>query len=398
MPMPRRPDQVSDAALAVLLAPGIGPVTIRRLLQRFGSFKAIASANASQLQTVQGIGAQTAHTLRRAFDDAAVDAERDAMHDHGASIVLVDDDDFPPLLKSIPAPPPALWVRGTLPPAHLPAVAIVGTRRCTTYGRDQTTRLATLLAENGLTIISGGALGIDAEAHRAALRVKAPTTAVLGCGLAHTYPPQHDELFARIVGEGGSIISEFPMEVPPLAAHFPRRNHTIAGLCAGVLVIEAPVRSGALITARIAVEELNREAMAIPGRVDSPTSRGCLLAIQDGWAAMVLNHADVIAQLESSSIVREISRHEAQTTNTDDDVTGPAAGEPSLFDHALSPTQQKIVDALRAADDAMLVDDLAARTQIPLSVMQADVTLLQIRGHIIRDTNGVRLGRRHATR
>jgi DNA processing protein len=381
--MASEPRQVSDATLTMLLTPGIGPVTMRRLLERFGSHETIVRASVRELQDIEGIGRETAQSLREAFDEADPQAEREAMQARDVRLILHGDDDYPPLLAAIPSPPLALWVRGDLTRADRLAVAIVGSRRCTAYGREQTGRFASLLAQSGLTIVSGGALGVDGEAHRGALRVGGRTVAVLGCGLANCYPPQHAELFERIVDQGGALLSEYAMNVQPLAQHFPRRNRIISGLSLGVLVIEAPHRSGALITARQAAEEHGREVMALPGRVDSPASAGCLRAIREGWAAMVTDHADVLNQLDASSHLVRGALEAAGHTDA-----GSAA---TLFDANLTDNQQAIIQALHEAGDTLLPDQLAARTQLPISQIMADLTLLQIRGRIHKDASGVRL-------
>jgi DNA processing protein len=263
------------------------------------------------------------------------------------------------------------------------ALAIVGSRQCTAYGREQASRFAALMAQCGLTIVSGGARGVDAEAHRGALRTGGRTIAVMACGLARCYPPEHADLFSRIVDGGGALVSEHPMAVEPRDRHFPARNRIISGLSLGVLVIEAALRSGALITARAAADDHGREVMALPGRVDSPASAGCLKAIREGWAALVVDHADVLQQLDASSqLVRGALAAGGH---------GDAATSSTLFDGNLSDGQRAIVEVLASADQPLVVDVLAARTQLPLSQIMTDLTLLQIRGRVRKDHRGVQL-------
>ncbi|MHC4768849.1 MAG: DNA-processing protein DprA [Planctomycetota bacterium] len=381
--MARDPHDVPEATLRLLLARGLGPATLSRLRAHFGSDDAATSATTAQLATIEGIGQTTAAAIRRSLDQADPDQERRAMRGGGVRLILRGDDDYPVLLEPIPDPPAALWVRGRLAEYDRLAVAVVGSRRCTAYGREQAGRLAGLLAECGLTIVSGGAAGIDGEAHRGAMRVGGRTIAVMGCGLAGCYPPQHDELFERIVSQDGALLSDYPMLTEPRPGHFPQRNRIISGLSLGVLVVEAARRSGALITARRATEEQGREVMALPGRVDSPASSGCLEAIRDGWAGLVTNHADVLSQLDSSShLVRgalEMAGHvRAATSGT-------------LFDGNLTEGQQAIVEVLREAGETLLVDQVAARSRLPMSRVLADLTLLQIRGRVLKDRAGVRL-------
>ena len=381
--MARTSRDIPDATLRLLLAPGMGAVTLARLRRHFGSDEEIVTATAKRLAEVQRIGPDSAAALRRALEDTDPARERRRMDDRGAGLIVRGDDDYPVLLETIPDPPAALWIRGRLEEADRLAVAVVGARRCTAYGREQAGRFSSLLAECGLTIVSGGAIGIDAEAHRGALRAGGRTIVVLGCGLAVTYPPQHGELFERIVAAGGALLSEYPMRSLPLAAHFPHRNRIISGLSVGVLVIEAARRSGALITARRAAEEHGREVMAVPGRVDSPASAGCHAAIREGWAALVTSHADAICQLDASShLVRgalEAAGHaDARTSAT-------------LFETKLTDAQRTIVETLRDAGGAIVVDQIAARCDLPLSRILADLTLLEIRGRISQDRQGVRL-------
>ena len=383
--MARESHELSDATLRLILAPGLGPITLKKLEQQFGSHDLAATATVRELMQLEGIGHTTANSIRRAIDQVQPQQEREEMAKTNVRLILLGDDDYPVLLSAIPGPPMALWIRGELKDADRLAVGVVGSRCCTAYGREQAGRFASLLAQCGLTIISGGALGIDGEAHRGALRVDGRTIAVMGCGLARTYPPQHAELFDRIVSQGGVLLSEYPMQTEPKGDHFPHRNRIISGLSLGVLVIEAAKRSGALITARKAAEDQGREAMALPGRIDSPASAGCLRAIQEGWAALVTTHADVLNQLDASShLVRgalEAAGHTSATTRA------------TLFDTSLTTGQKSIVDALREADGNMIVEHLAAKTQLPLSQVQADLTLLQIRGNVHRDHQGVHLKR-----
>jgi DNA processing protein len=384
--MPGDMESIPDATLRLLLAAGIGPATLRKLRERFGSDEAVVGASPAQLATVEGIGTETARAIRAAIQATDPSAERTAMARHEVYIVQRADDAYPPILQVIADPPEALWIRGRLAEADRLAIAIVGSRRCTTYGREQAGRFAALLAQSGLTIVSGGALGIDGEAHRGALRVGGRTIAVLGCGLAVVYPEEHAQLFDRIVAEGGALLSEQPMLAPPLAQHFPRRNRIISGLSLGVLVIEAAARSGALITARLAAEEHGREVMAVPGRVDSPASAGCLRLLQQQAAALVINHADVLNQLDASSHLVRGALEDAGISN--------ARASATLFDGTLTESQSAIIRTLEDTADRLDLDHLAARTQRPVSELMADLTLLEIRGRIEREHGGVRLRRR----
>ncbi|MCI0363104.1 MAG: DNA-processing protein DprA [Phycisphaerales bacterium] len=385
--MPRLANNVPDSTFRLLLAEGIGPATLRKLRTRFSNDDQVVSASTDDFAGLDGIGRETAQALRRAIDAAEPDDERTAMLADGTQLILQGDPDYPALLAAIDDAPAALWIRGALHPTDRLSIALVGSRKCSAYGREQAGRFAALLAQAGLTIVSGGALGIDGEAHLGALRVNGRTIVVAGCGLATNYPPEHESLFSRIVENGGgAIISEFPMSTPPAAGNFPRRNRIISGLSLGVLVIEAALRSGALITARLAAEEHHREVMALPGRVDSPASAGCLKIIKEGWAALVTDHADVLNQLDSSHQLVRGALEAAGHPN--------ASSSATLFDTNLTRGQQTIVEVLTDAGDPLLVDQIAARTQLPLNQIMADLTLLQIRGRVQRDFSGsVRLKR-----
>lgn len=404
--MPHQPGDIESATLRLLLARGVGPATRRKLLEHFGCAAAVVEASIPSLAEIPGVGRRTAAALREAIDRAEVERERDAMAACGAALVLLEDEDYPPLLRQIPDPPGALWIRGEMRGEDALSIAIVGSRRCTTYGREQAARFSTLLAQSGVTIVSGGAVGIDGEAHRGARRVNGRTIAVLGSGLARPYPREHETLFDRLAEEGGAVLSELPMSAEPTAAHFPRRNRIISGLALGTLVIEAAQRSGALITARLAAEEHGREVMAVPGRLDSPASAGCHQLIRDGGAALVVDHADVIVQAESAAhLLRAagVIRPDPAGRRSPDSGGPPTEDrhEPSpLREHHLTDGQRAVLAALREEDRSrpVLLDDLAAATQLPMSRLMAELTLLQLRGLVRRDHRGVGIKRGGVTK
>lgn len=372
--MPRLPDEIPTSTLRLLIASGVGPATFRKLMERFdGDHDAAADASVAELRQLPRIGNAGADALRKSLDEADPDAERRAMAEHGASLVIIGDPDYPILLSSIHDPPPALWIRGRLIEEDRLAIAIVGSRDCSAYGLEQAARFSQNLAQAGLTIISGGARGIDGEAHRAALRVRGRTIAVLGSGIGRAYPPEHAQLFDSIVEQGGAVVSEQPTLTEAQARFFPSRNRIISGMSLGVLVVEAARRSGALITARLAAEEHHREVMALPGRIDSPASAGALRAIRDGWAALVLDHADVLQQLESALPLLKGAILDAPAT-----ASAPAPPPVTLFEGGLSEPQQRIVAALQPGPK--VPDQISAATGLPLSDVLSELTLLQIRG------------------
>lgn len=376
-----------DALLTLTLAKGLGPILTLRCVRKFGSAAAVLAAKARELALVEGLSGQMATEVRRSLDELAdgrkLAQEKALLSKWGGRVLGIDDEDYPLSLRHIIDPPPLLYVRGQLRREDALALAVVGARRCTHYGREQADRLATLCAQMGLCIVSGGAYGIDAAAHRAALRAGGRTIAVLGSGLAKPYPSDHAELFDQIVTSGGAVVSELPMEFPGMAENFPRRNRIISGLSLGVLVIEAAIRSGALITARIAAEEHHREVMALPGRVDSPASAGCHRMIREGWATLVTSLEDILDALgETGQVLRAGLEQRSGGPKT-------AAGPATLFENALTDSQRKLLDAL--ADSADL-DTLAQRTGLPVALIQAELTVLEIRGLVGRQ--GGRLHRR----
>ena len=225
---------------------------------------------------------------------------------YGVTIVTPVDEEYPPLLKKTRGHPLALYVKGDVKVLSKPAVAIVGTRRATAYGLDQAARFAHDLAQNGWCIVSGLALGVDAEASRGALTAGGRTVGVLGSALDRFYPEQNRELAREIVKKGGAVVSEFPFGRDPDQQTFPQRNHVVAALASGVIAVEAPVKSGTLITTSIAAD-IGRVVMAVPGRVDSPRSAGCLALIRDG-ATLVRSADDVAEALSSLLPAKELRR------------------------------------------------------------------------------------------
>ncbi len=370
--------------LVLSLAPGLGPTLTQRCLDTLESPEAVVHAPVETLAQVQGIGLMRAQAIRRGLDELLqgdrVAKEEAMLAAHGVTLLVPADADYPALLRHVPDPPPLLYVRGTLQPTDQLALAVVGARKCSTYGREQADRLAGQCAAAGLTIVSGGAYGIDAAAHRAAIRAGGRTIVVLGNGLAEPYPREHRELFDQVADGHGAVLSELPMMTPPSPENFPRRNRIISGLSLGVLVIEASFRSGALITARLAAEEHHREVMALPGRVDSPASQGCHKILREGWASLVTSPAEVLDALGETGTLLQ-GALEAHTAVTGDSAGVPAPTAPSLFEQNLSPSQAKILASLA---EHRTLDQLAAGTGLAVHQIQADLTLLQIRSLVSR--------------
>jgi DNA processing protein len=280
--------------LRLIRSDGIGPVTFARLLKHFGSIDAALSASVKRLTEIEGIAEKTAETIARSRDKFNAKVELELAEKLTVHIIHLEDSRYPPVLKSIYDPPPLLYVKGSIEKSDNLAVSIVGSRRCSLYGQEQSSRFAHLLASAGFTIVSGMARGIDTAAHQGALAAGGRTIAVQGCGLAHIYPPENTKLYERIV-QSGAVISELPLQFEPRSENFPTRNRIIAGLSLATIVIEAGLNSGALITAKAALEN-NREVMAVPGKIDSPMSRGSHLLIKQG-AKLIESVEDVFEAL-----------------------------------------------------------------------------------------------------
>lgn len=397
------------ALLRLTLTPGLGPILIARLLAACGSPERVLETPAAELRGVKGIGPERAAAITKALADSArlADDELTLADKLGVTLLAKGAGDYPPLLAPLADSPPILYVRGSLQTAGDQApdrypIAMVGSRRCSLYGIEQAERFAGQLSAAGLTIVSGGARGIDTAAHRAAVRHRGRTIAVLGCGLARVYPPENQALFDQIVasgGQGGALISELPLNTPPSAENFPARNRIISGLSLGVLVIEASKGSGALITARLAAEDHGREVFAVPGRVDSPESEGTNELLKTGGAALVTEPADVLNQLETPARHLFQDTHAARYQPADAglfaapaDMLSPTA-EPktSAALATLSASQRAIVDAL---DTPRTLDELADRTALEPSTLRADLTILELRRVVHR--SGSKIARRGA--
>ncbi|MDX1419173.1 MAG: DNA-processing protein DprA [Rubricoccaceae bacterium] len=285
------------ALVALSLVPGVGPGRLRALLARFGSATAVRRASPRQLAAANGVGRQTAEAVAAFRDEAEVDRQFRRAADVGAALVTLHDPRYPALLRRIYDPPPLLWVRGRLGPEDERAVAVVGTRKATAYGKRAAEHLAGDLAGRGLTVVSGLAYGIDGAAHRAALAAGGRTVAVLGSGVDRIYPSRHGGLVRQILdGEAGAVVSEFPLGAEPDAGNFPRRNRIISGLSLGTLVVEARETGGALITAMMALEQ-NREVWAVPAPLFSEME-GTNRLVRRGYAALVTRVDEVLEDLE----------------------------------------------------------------------------------------------------
>ena len=357
-----------DASLAswlrLTLIPGVGGETRRRLLQAFGLPEAIFNASASALRGV--VGAPLTELLLQADAgvSAAIEAALGWAGEPGNHLVTLADSDYPQALLSSEDPPVLLYLKGRIELLNRPGFAIVGSRNATPQGEANAEAFAAALADAGLTIVSGLALGIDAAAHRGALSVRkesaGSTIAVIGTGANRIYPARNREL-ARAIARHGVIVSEFPLETPALAANFPRRNRLIAGLAQGCLVVEAAARSGSLITARLAAEA-GRDVFALPGSIHAPLAKGCHQLIKQG-AKLVESAQDILEELNWQS------------------ATMPACSETAAAKDA-------IIDAAAAQLLAVLghdtcdIDTLAARAGLTPEALLAMLLHLELAGHV----------------
>ncbi|MFQ5657722.1 MAG: DNA-processing protein DprA [Candidatus Methylomirabilales bacterium] len=283
-----------EAWLALNMVRHVGPATFVALLEHFGTARRILKASQRALEGIPGVGPNTAKAIRSFPAEEIVAQERKRVATRGLRFVTLRDPGYPVPLHEIAQPPPVLYVRGSWEDRDRRGVAIVGSRNPTPYGRQVADRLAFDLATRGLTIMSGMARGIDSAAHRAALRAGGRTIAVLGSGADVVYPPEHRKL-AEAIAERGALLSEFPLGTGPLKGNFPQRNRLISGLSLGVVVVEAGVDSGALITANHALEQ-GKEVFAVPGLVTGRLSRGCHRLIKAG-AKLTEGWEDVVEEL-----------------------------------------------------------------------------------------------------
>lgn len=284
----------TEAWLALNLIPQVGPVRVRKLLEFFGSPERILTAKSSEILQVNGFGLAQAEALAGWEAQVDLEAELRKIRERDLTILTQDDDLYPELLKAIHDPPLVLYVWGELTPRDHHAIGVVGSRHATMYGLNATKKLSFQIAYAGYTVVSGLARGIDTAAHEAALAAKGRTIAVLGAGIGKLYPPENMALAERIAKQG-AVISEYPVDRIADKQTFPYRNRIVAGWSSGLLVVEAPVRSGSLITAQQATEQ-GRAVYAVPGPIDKPTSAGCNHLIQQG-AKLVMDGGDILDDL-----------------------------------------------------------------------------------------------------
>ena len=282
--------------LELNMTPGIGPRAAAKLLERFGSAEAVYSATRSELEQLRLIPEAVDTIIARDLQ-AAAEGEIKAVRKLGGDILLLDDGVYPSSLREIYDPPIVIYVKGSWSEClDQPCIAVVGSRRCSTYGQNSALMIARDLAQRGVTVVSGFARGIDSSAHRGALEAGGRTVAVLGTGIDECYPRDHKKLAGDVLNNGGALVTQFPLGTPPVSENFPYRNRIISGLSLGVVVVEASENSGSLITARLAMEQ-NREVFAIPGNITSRNSFGTNYLIKGAGAKLVQQWQDIATEL-----------------------------------------------------------------------------------------------------
>ncbi len=357
-------DRVADETLRDLICltmvSGVGPQTCRALLDHFGEPGRVLAASLTSLRGVEGVGPKLAEKIARARKDFDPAAELVECRRLGVRPIIRGEPEFPSALTEIPDPPNLLYVRGTIEERDALAVAIVGSRHCTPYGLRIADKLGASLGRVGITVISGLARGIDAAAHRGALRVGGRTIAVMANGLGQVYPPEHEDL-SREIAASGAVVSEMALGQLPLAGLFPQRNRIISGLSLGVVVVEASLKSGSLSTSKHAMEQ-NREVFAVPGPVDSLASVGCHRLIRDG-AKLVETVDDILEEL--GPLVRNI-----RPTPEEAPIRSPA-------ELSLSEQERSILG--RLGDEPVGIDQLIVESGLGASQVMATLSVLEMR-------------------
>ena len=365
------------------LIPGIGNHTIRRLLTTFGSAEKSIAATSEELAQIDGLTPDVRQQLIDGRSHAPLAQELELIDQHQCHIVTINDDTYPPLLKQIDDPPVLLYIIGEFPLPDTLSVAIVGSRSPTEYGKTTSQQLSYQLAERGITVVSGFARGIDTCVHRGALEAGGHTVAVFGCGLSIIYPETNRGLAAEII-ESGTLVSEFPMTMPPRGKNFPRRNRVISGLTMGTLVVEASERSGSLITARHAAEQ-GREVFAVPGQIFSGRSRGTHSLINQG--ATLINSVDDLLDALPQDYTQILGGKsiEPPSAKQPDKITRPQLVEkrstPTPQPKAnlnLTPDEQTVLSAMDA--DSVHIDEITRITQLPIGKVSSLLVMLELKG------------------
>ncbi len=389
--------------LTLTLVPGVGTTLFIRLLARFRTAGAVLRAPKHALQDI--VGDKLAQRITQYSEVVDVEAQERAMTQRGVTLLTMEDPKYPLRLAEIYDPPLVLFVHGELREEDQNCVAVVGTRRATPYGLRMAEKFGREMGARGVTVVSGLALGVDAAAHRGAIDAGGRTIAVLGCGVDVVYPPQNADLMQEIT-KHGCVVSQFPMGMKPSAGHFPYRNRIISGMTMGTLVVEAPLSSGALITARQAAEQ-GREVFAVPGQVGVTNSQGPHLLIREG-AKLVETVEDILVELNLPTDVRADRPHPvaappAQHSQADAPPvqTTQAPAAPPLAQRAAPPPAEKVAppDGLERmvlkvlSPNGTYVDEISAACHISISDALSTLTILELKG-LVRQFSGKRFAPR----
>src|SRR6202047_3660421 len=348
----------TEACIALNMLPTVGPVRLRKLLEIFEEPQRVLAAKRSELRAAEGIGNEVADQIANWESIVDLGAELDRIHEFDATVITQDSPSYPKPLREIHAPPIVLYVWGELQDRDHHAIGIIGARRTTHYGTEYAKKLAYPIAYAGLTVISGLARGIDTAAHQGALAAKGRTIAVIGSGLSKLYPPENQALAEKIRNGKGAIVSEFSMEIEPDRQTFPMRNRIISGWSHGVLVIEAGLNSGALITASQALEQ-GRAVYAVPGHINAPSAIGSNRLIQQG-AKLVMDANDILEDLQ-------ILLPETKPS--------PEAAVRPLPE--LSTDERRVYDAIDSSETP--IDRIAAKSDLPSATVSSTLLRLELK-------------------
>jgi DNA processing protein len=358
--------------VALNMTPGIGPRAAAKLLERFGSAEAVYRATRLELEKCRLLPEAVDSIVARDMHERA-ESELENVRKIGGDILVLDDGVYPSLLREIYDPPIALYVKGAWSEClNQPCVAIVGSRKSSTYGQNAALMLARDLAQRGVTVVSGFARGIDAAAHRGAMEAGGRTIAVLGTGIDETYPRDHKKLGEEILERGGAMVSQFPLRTPPVSENFPYRNRIISGLSLGVVVVEAAENSGSLITARLAIEQ-NREVFAVPGNITSRNSFGTNYLIKGAGAKLVQQWQDIAAELPPQIAARLLPPPLGQKKKEKS-----LADQLAMVPQGLTGFEQSVFKLL-SADDPAHIDALVDKSRLTISDLTAALLTLEMR-------------------
>ena len=362
-------NDIAEAYLRLSLIPNVGSATLRKLLRRYGSPLDALNATRTELMQLERVGAKIADAFIAGRDNVNVDAVKSKLSSFGASYISMDDERYPRLLRNVYDAPVGLFVKG-FADLNAPSVAIVGCRNCSVYGKLVARKFGETLSRMGLTVVSGLARGIDSAAHLGALDAKAPTVAVLGCGLDIIYPPENIDLY-RQIGETGAVITEYPFGTRADKQTFPLRNRIIAGMSSATLLVESDIRGGGMITARLACD-FGRDVFAIPGRIDQSTSAGCHAMLRDG-ARLVTTPQELAEELGFTGQFLFDFQKEKSVGNPD---------APKLSDDEV-----KLYETL-SSGDALAADEISEISNLPINKILAAAMMLELKKLIAKRSDG----------